>query len=63
MGFVEPNRQGVDAHGASARHSDPKTGKPGNYPHGLGGSHACTDAIRIRNRVRLVRGSGSGSGQ
>jgi len=42
----------VDAHGAGAQRSDPKTGDPSQFPRGRGPQG---DAIRITNFVRLVR--------
>ena len=41
-----------DVHGAGARHNDPKTGDPADYPTGFGPQG---DAIRIYNYVRAVR--------
>ncbi len=43
----------IDAHGAGAVRSDPKTGDPGRWPDGLGPQR---DEVRIRNVVRAVRG-------
>jgi len=51
MGYMDG--QWVDAHGAGAQRSDPKTGDPGDYPYGHGPQG---DAIRIFNYVRCVRG-------
>ncbi len=45
----------LDVHGAGAQRSDPKTGDPGDYPHGHGPQG---DVIWIYNMVRPVRGSG-----
>jgi ribonuclease BN (tRNA processing enzyme) len=42
----------VDAHGAGAQRSDPKTGDPSRFPQGRGPQG---DAIRIYNHIRLVR--------
>jgi hypothetical protein len=42
----------LDVHGAGAQRSDPKTGDPGDFPHGRGPQG---DDIRIFNFVRLVR--------
>jgi hypothetical protein len=47
----------VDAHGAGAVRSDPKTGDPGRWPDGLGPQR---DEVRIRNGVRAVRGGVAG---
>ncbi|MFC1736617.1 DUF1566 domain-containing protein, partial [Candidatus Hydrogenedentota bacterium] len=43
----------VNAHGAGAQRSDPKSGDPADYPEGLGPQK---DQIRIYNYVRCVRG-------
>ena len=43
----------LDAHGAGAVRSDPPTGNPACWTEGLGPQR---DEIRIRNRVRCVRG-------
>ena len=43
----------VNAHGAGAVRSDPKTGDPSRWPNGLGPQK---DEIRILNYVRCVRG-------
>lgn len=43
----------MNAHGAGAVRSDPKTGDPAAYPNGKGPQG---DEIRINNYVRLVRG-------
>ena len=43
----------MNAHGAGAVRSDPKTGDPGRWPNGLGPQG---DEIRIFNYVRCVRG-------
>ncbi|MCP4641661.1 MAG: DUF1566 domain-containing protein [bacterium] len=43
----------IDAHGAGAQRSDPKTGDPNDYPQGLGPQG---DQIRIYNYARCVRG-------
>ena len=48
----------VDVHGAGAQRSDPKTGDPGDFPHGRGPQG---DVIRIFNYVRLVRNIDAGS--
>jgi len=58
LGYMQtpPNSgeyQLMDVHGAGAQRSDPKSGDPGNYPHGLGPQG---DVIRIHNFVRCVRG-------
>jgi hypothetical protein len=42
----------VNAHGAGAQRSDPKSGDPADYPRGLGPQ---ADEIRIYNYVRCVR--------
>jgi hypothetical protein len=42
----------VDAHGAGAQRSDPKSGDPARWPRGLGPQ---ADQIRIYNYVRCVR--------
>lgn len=47
------NNHWTDVHGAGAQRSDPKTGDPGDYPHGHGPQG---DAVRIYNYVRCVRG-------
>ena len=46
----------IDAHGAGAQRSDPKSGDPANYPEGLGPQ---ADEIRINNYVRCVRNAQS----
>jgi hypothetical protein len=51
LGYMDG--QWVDAHGAGAQRSDPKTGDPNDYPYGHGPQG---DAIRIFNYVRCVRG-------
>jgi len=51
MGYM--NGQWVDAHGAGAQRTDPKTGNPSGYPYGRGPEG---DAVRIYNYIRLVRG-------
>jgi hypothetical protein len=51
LGYMD--EQWVDAHGAGAQRSDPKTGDPGDYPYGHGPQG---DAIRIYNYVRCLRG-------
>ena len=43
----------VNAHGAGAQRSDPKSGDPARWPRGLGPQ---ADQIRINNYVRCVRG-------
>jgi hypothetical protein len=43
----------MNAHGAGAVRSDPKSGDPADWPDGLGPQ---SDQIRIRNFVRCVRG-------
>jgi hypothetical protein len=43
----------IDAHGAGAQRSDPKTGEASAYPEGHGPQG---DAVRIQNYVRCVRG-------
>ena len=50
----------VDAHGAGAQRSDPKTGDPSQFPRGRGPQG---DAIRITNFVRLVRDFTDGSAE
>lgn len=50
MGYFDNKWQ--DVHGAGAQRSDPKTGNPDDYPNGHGPQG---DAIRIFNKVRLVR--------
>ena len=50
------NGSWLDVHGAGAQRSDPKSGDPGDWPHGLGPQG---DTIRIYNYVRLVRDAGS----
>lgn len=50
MGYMDNNW--VDAHGAGAQRSDPKTGDSADYPFGHGPQG---DAIRIYNHARLVR--------
>jgi hypothetical protein len=47
-----------DVHGAGAQRSDPKTGDPGDYPHGNGPQG---DVVRIYNYVRAVRDAAGGS--
>ncbi len=42
----------MNAHGAGAQRSDPKSGDPANYRNGLGPQK---DEIRIYNYVRCVR--------
>ena len=42
----------INAHGAGAQRSDPKSGDPADYPEGLGPQR---DQIRIYNYVRCVR--------
>jgi len=52
-------RQGgrqVNAHGAGAVRSDPKTGDPSRWPEGRGPQG---DEVRIQNYVRCVRGGGA----
>ena len=53
--FSAWKRQGkkMNAHGAGAVRSDPKTGNPSQWPNGLGPQG---DEIRIYNYVRCVRG-------
>ncbi len=46
------NGEPMNAHGAGAQRSDPKSGDPGRYPQGLGPQG---DEIRIYNYVRCVR--------
>ncbi len=43
----------INAHGAGAVRSDPKTGDPGRWPDGRGPQN---DEVRIQNYVRCVRG-------
>lgn len=43
---------GTDVHGAGAQRSDPKTGDPNEFIHGLGGQK---DQVRIYNYARCVR--------
>ena len=50
MGYMDD--AWVDAHGAGAQRSDPKSGDPADYPFGHGPQG---DAIRIYNHARLVR--------
>ncbi len=50
MGYI--NNTWVDAHGAGAQRSDPKSGDPADWPTGNGPQG---DAVRIYNYVRLVR--------
>ncbi|MFH1480914.1 MAG: DUF1566 domain-containing protein [Pseudomonadota bacterium] len=47
------NGKPMNAHGAGAVRSDPKTGDPSQWPNGLGPQ---SDEIRIYNYVRCVRG-------
>ncbi|MCP5053840.1 MAG: DUF1566 domain-containing protein [bacterium] len=47
------NGEAVNAHGAGAQRSDPKSGNPADWPNGLGPQ---SDDIRITNYVRCVRG-------
>jgi len=47
-----PDGSQVNAHGAGAQRSDPKSGNPANYPYGLGPQK---DEVRIYNYVRCVR--------
>lgn len=47
------NGRAMDAHGAGAQRSDPKSGDPARYSQGLGPQG---DEIRINNYVRCVRG-------
>ncbi len=49
------NGEPMNAHGAGAQRSDPKSGDPADYPEGLGPQ---ADEIRIRNYVRCVRDIG-----
>jgi hypothetical protein len=52
--LLDSSRAGwIDVHGAGAQRSDPKVGKPADFPTGHGPQG---DAIRIYNYVRLVRG-------
>ncbi len=46
------NGKPMNAHGAGAQRSDPKSGNPAKYPRGLGPQG---DEIRIYNNVRCVR--------
>lgn len=48
----EWNGEPMNAHGAGAQRSDPKSGDPADYPNGLGPQG---DEIRIYNYVRCVR--------
>jgi len=43
----------LDVHGVGAQRSDPKSGRPEDWPRGRGPQG---DAVRIRNFVRCVRG-------
>ncbi len=55
LGWIEAstdNWELRDVHGAGAQRSDPKSGDPDDYPHGLGPQG---DVIRIYNPVRPVR--------
>lgn len=47
----------TDVHGAGAQRSDPKTGDPGQYPHGHGPQG---DVVRIYNFARCVRSTETG---
>lgn len=49
------NGEPMNAHGAGAQRSDPKSGNPADYPRGLGPQG---DEIRIYNYVRCVRDIG-----
>ncbi|MHC4511132.1 MAG: Lcl C-terminal domain-containing protein [Planctomycetota bacterium] len=49
------NGEPMNAHGAGAQRSDPKSGDPADYPRGLGPQG---DEIRIYNYVRCVRDVG-----
>jgi len=49
------NGEPMNAHGAGAQRSDPKSGDPADYPEGLGPQ---ADEIRIHNYVRCVRDIG-----
>lgn len=51
LGYM--NNAWVDAHGAGAQRSDPKSGDASEYPNGHGPQG---DAIRIQNYARCVRG-------
>jgi hypothetical protein len=57
LGYMTDRRSGkgswLDVHGAGAQRSDPKVGDASKFPEGRGPQG---DAIRIQNRVRLVRG-------
>ncbi len=48
----EWNGEPMNAHGAGAQRSDPKSGDPADYPNGLGPQG---DEVRINNYVRCVR--------
>jgi hypothetical protein len=48
-----PNGDQVNAHGAGAQRSDPKSGNPADYAGGMGPQR---DEVRILNYVRCVRG-------
>ena len=52
------NGEPMNAHGAGAQRSDPKSGDPARYPNGLGPQG---DEIRIYNYVRCVRNVNSES--
>ncbi len=49
-----PNGDQVNAHGAGAQRSDPKSGNPEDYAQGMGPQR---DEVRILNYVRAVRGN------
>jgi hypothetical protein len=53
MGYMPEHGGWIDVHGAGAQRSDPKSGDPGDWPHGHGPQG---DAVRIYNYVRCVRG-------
>ncbi len=57
MGFM--NGAWIDVHGAGCQRSDPKAGDPAQFPQGRGPQG---DAIRILNRVRLVRDAAGATG-
>ncbi|WPJ96437.1 DUF1566 domain-containing protein [Coraliomargarita algicola] len=50
---ISGNGAWLDVHGAGSQRSDPKIGDPAKFPQGRGPQG---DAIRIYNKVRLVRG-------
>jgi hypothetical protein len=54
------NGRQINAHGAGAVRSDPKTGDPSRWADGLGPQK---DEIRILNYVRCVRGGDARKGE